>query len=95
VGDIDHDWITSIYNWDNGKMDGFARNTFGAVGGGAPTGDFAYAYIDHRENRPYWDMAKTVHAIGSIISRYVRPELHGPSVANRRHHGYQREASRK
>jgi phospholipase C len=73
-GDIDHDYRTAILNWDGGKMDGFARNTFGAVGGGAPTGDFAYAYVDRSEVKPYWDMAKQY----TLLDRMF-PDMFGPS----------------
>ncbi len=73
-GDIDHDWATAIKNWDNGKMDGFARNTFGPVGGGAPIGDFAYEYIDHKDVKPYWDMATQY----TLLDRMF-PDMFGPS----------------
>jgi phospholipase C len=71
-GDFDHDWITAIYNWN--EMDGFARSTFGAAGGGAPVGTFPYAYIYHNEITPYWDMAKQY----TLLDRMF-PDMFGPS----------------
>jgi phospholipase C len=73
-GDFDHDWQTALWGWNNGKMDGFARSTFGAAGGGAPVGDFPYAYIYHNEIKPYWDMAKQY----TLLDRMF-PDMFGPS----------------
>jgi phospholipase C len=73
-GDFDHDWATSLLNWDNGKMDGFAKSTFGPVGGGSPIGKFAYAYVDRKEVKPYWDMAKQY----TLLDRMF-PDMFGPS----------------
>jgi phospholipase C len=73
-GDFDHDWPTSLLNWDGGKMDGFAKSTFGPAGGGAPVGNFPYAYIDHKEVAPYWDMAKQY----TLLDRMF-PDMFGPS----------------
>jgi phospholipase C len=74
IGDIDHDWSIALANWDDGKMDGFDKNTFGATGGGPPIGDFAYAYIDHKDVAPYWDMAGQY----TLLDRMF-PDMFGPS----------------
>jgi phospholipase C len=73
-GDFNHDWATALLNWDNGRMDGFANSTFGPNGGGAAIGNFAYAYIDHKEVAPYWDMAKQY----TLLDRMF-PDMFGPS----------------
>lgn len=51
-GLLPHDWSSSIVDWDRGEMDGFYKS--------APhSGQYAaYAYIDRREIRPYWTMAR-------------------------------------
>jgi phospholipase C len=74
AGDIDHDWNTAIANWDHGKMDGFDKSTFGALGGGPPIGDFAYAFVDRQDVKPYWDMAKQY----TLLDRMF-PDMFGPS----------------
>ena len=73
-GDFDHDWATAILNWDNGKMDGFAKSTWGTAGGGAPIRSFAYGYVLRSEVKPYWDMAKQY----TLLDRMF-PDMFGPS----------------
>ncbi len=53
--DIFHGWHEALFDWDNGKMDGFDLNHLG-VGGTA--GRRAYAYVEERYIEPYWQMAK-------------------------------------
>lgn len=48
--DLKHDWDSSMTDWDNGKMDGFA--TYGTDQNYA-----AYAYVDREQIKPYWTIA--------------------------------------
>jgi phospholipase C len=50
--DLEHDWGSSMVDWNKGQMDGFsAYGTKQAL-------YQAYAYMDHSQIAPYWDMAK-------------------------------------
>jgi phospholipase C len=50
--DGDHDWSSSLIDWDNGKMDGWTH-------WGMKRGEWrAYAYQDRKEVKPYWTMAQ-------------------------------------
>ena len=49
--DLKHDWESSMTDWDNGKMDGFATY-------GGHSADEAYAYVDRKQVAPYWTIAK-------------------------------------
>jgi phospholipase C len=49
--DLQHNWTSSMVDWNNGQMDGFSK--FGTKHGLYE----AYDYIDHTEIKPYWDMA--------------------------------------
>jgi phospholipase C len=50
--DLKHDWVSSITDWDNGKMDGFYKY-------GQNHGNYeAYAYVKQSLIVPYWDMAE-------------------------------------
>jgi phospholipase C len=50
--DIQHDWHSSLADWDNGKMDGFYQ--FGTQ----KYGEYdAYSYVERSLVQPYWDMA--------------------------------------
>jgi phospholipase C len=49
---LEHDWYSSMTDWDGGKMDGFSKLS------GSNGTDAAYAYIDHVQTRPYWTMAR-------------------------------------
>ena len=51
-GAREHDWHSSMKDWDGGKMDGFAQV------GSSSYKYAAYAYIDRPELRPYWAMAR-------------------------------------
>ncbi len=73
-GNIGHEWSTAIANWDNGKMDGFDKNSFGAASGGGPIGSLAYSFIDRKDAAPYWDMAKQY----TLLDRMF-PDMFGPS----------------
>ena len=73
-GNIGHEWSTAIANWDNGKMDGFDKNFFGAASGGGPIGSLAYSFIDRKDVAPYWDMAKQY----TLLDRMF-PDMFGPS----------------
>jgi phospholipase C len=49
--DLQHNWTSSMVDWNNGQMDGFSKY-------GTKHGKYeAYDYIDHTEIKPYWDMA--------------------------------------
>jgi phospholipase C len=50
--DPDHDWHSSMVDWDNGRMDGFSA--FGLKHGP----DWDYAYVEHSQIKPYWSMAQ-------------------------------------
>jgi phospholipase C len=54
--DIFHGWHEGLFDWDNGKMDGFDLNRLG-IGGTA--GRIAYQYVDRRYIEPYWRMAQS------------------------------------
>jgi phospholipase C len=50
--DLQHDWGSSMIEWDNGRMDGFTAY-------GKTHGQYsAYAYVERSELAPYWSMAK-------------------------------------
>jgi phospholipase C len=50
--DIEHDWGSSMVEWDNGNMDGFSKY-------GTKRGQYAaYTYIEHSQIEPYWTMAQ-------------------------------------
>ncbi len=49
--DLEHNWTSSMVDWNNGQMDGFTK--FGTKHGQYE----AYAYVDHPEIAPYWTMA--------------------------------------
>ena len=47
---LQHDWAAAVKGWDNGKMDGYW------IG---PNKNYAaYAYIEHSQIMPYWQMAQ-------------------------------------
>lgn len=50
--DLEHDWGSSMKEWNNGQMDGFSAygNNHGP--------DQAYAYVEHTQIEPYRLMAK-------------------------------------
>jgi phospholipase C len=50
--DLRHDWKSSMVDWDKGKMDGFSA--YGLKRGA----DTAYNYIDRKQTKPYWTMAR-------------------------------------
>ncbi len=50
--DIEHDWGSSMTEWNNGNMDGFSKY-------GTKEGQYAaYTYIEHSQITPYWTMAQ-------------------------------------
>ena len=49
--DLQHNWTSSMVDWNKGQMDGFTK--FGTKHGQYE----AYAYVDHAEIAPYWTMA--------------------------------------
>jgi phospholipase C len=51
--DLKHDWRSSMTDWDQGKMDGFARS-----GRPASREYAAYAYLQRSLIAPYWTMAR-------------------------------------
>ncbi len=51
--DMKHDWQSSMTDWDNGKMDGFAR-----AGKTGSREYAAYAYVERALIAPYWTMAR-------------------------------------
>ncbi len=58
--DLDHSYDPGYVNeLDNGKMDGFDLVLFGASGLG-PQAEctYAYQYVDPKDIKPYWDIAK-------------------------------------
>jgi phospholipase C len=55
--DMGHLWQQAIRGWNNGKMDGFDLNGYGAYGTGPPVHRHPYAYLDHAEIAPYRAMA--------------------------------------
>jgi phospholipase C len=55
--DIGHLWQQALLGWDNGKMNGFDVNGYGAFGTGPPVHEHPYAYLDHAEIGPYRDLA--------------------------------------
>jgi phospholipase C len=74
AGDINHNFHIAMNNWDNGKMDGFDRNTFGSTGGSGPVGSFPYAYLDKAWVQPYLTMAHEY----TLLDRMF-PDMFGPS----------------
>ncbi|HXO17954.1 MAG TPA: alkaline phosphatase family protein [Candidatus Dormibacteraeota bacterium] len=49
--DLQHNWTSSMVDWNNGQMDGFSKY-------GTKHGKYeAYTYIDQAEIQPYWTMA--------------------------------------
>ncbi len=50
--DLEHNWTSSMVDWNNGQMDGFTK--FGIKHGQYQ----AYDYIDHPEIQPYLTMAQ-------------------------------------
>ncbi len=57
--DIDHSHNAFNVEYDHGKMDGFNKIRFGAVGQGAPAKLYPYAFIERSETKPYWDLASS------------------------------------
>jgi phospholipase C len=55
--DIGHLWQQALLGWDNGKMNGFDENGYGAYGTGPPVHEHPYAYLDHAEIAPYRALA--------------------------------------
>jgi len=50
--DLEHNWTSSMVDWNNGQMDGFSRY-------GTKNGQFeAYNYIERSQIQPYWTMAQ-------------------------------------
>lgn len=50
--DLDHDWGSSMIDWNNGQMDGYSAY-------GKSHGQYsAYAYVQQSEIAPYWTMAQ-------------------------------------
>jgi len=50
--DLQHDWKSSMTDWNDGNMDGFVHE-------GSPSDpDEPYAYVDQAEIEPYWTMAQ-------------------------------------
>jgi phospholipase C len=52
--DIEHDWHSSMREWDHGKMDGFYQLGNPQLWGPDP----AYAYVERSLIKPYWIMAR-------------------------------------
>jgi phospholipase C len=50
--DLQHDWKSSMGEWNNGRMDGFWK--FGLTHGQYA----AYAFLDHAQIQPYWSIAQ-------------------------------------
>ena len=50
--DGQHDWGSSMIDWNNGNMDGFSH------WGPSSNHTIEYNYIDHNEIAPYWSMAQ-------------------------------------
>ncbi len=57
--DLDHHYGGYLTELDNGNMDGFDLVKFGATGYG-PQAEctYAYQYVDPKDIKPYWDIAK-------------------------------------
>jgi phospholipase C len=55
--DMGHLWQQALRGWNNGKMNGFDLNRYGAFGDGPPVGAHPYAYLDHTEIAPCRAMA--------------------------------------
>jgi phospholipase C len=53
--DIFHGWHEALFDWDNGRMDGFDLNRLGP---GGRAGRHAYTYVARRDIQPYWSMAQ-------------------------------------
>jgi phospholipase C len=56
--DIAHDHKAFTLEYNNGKMDGFNKESFGETWTAPNAGNYAYAYVNRQETQPYWDMAK-------------------------------------
>jgi phospholipase C len=65
---LKHDWESSIGDWDNGNMDGFASNE------GAPGKYEAYAYVKQSQLQPYYAMAQQY-----VLADEMFPTEHGGS----------------
>ncbi|MBV8601633.1 MAG: hypothetical protein JO359_08745 [Candidatus Eremiobacteraeota bacterium] len=55
--DIRHAHAVWVTEYDNGKMDGFDKDTF-AGPSRVPAGTYPYQYVDPAQIRPYWEMAR-------------------------------------
>jgi phospholipase C len=56
--DLGHRFQDGILEWDNGKMDRFDLNRYGAAAAGPLVGRYAYTYLDRGEVAPYRTLAK-------------------------------------
>jgi phospholipase C len=55
--DVGHMWQQALQSWNNGRMNGFDLNGYGAFGYGPVVGSHPYAFLDHTEIAPYRMMA--------------------------------------
>ncbi len=77
--DLKHDWISSITDWDGGKMDGFYKY-------GEHHGIYeAYAYVRRSLIKPYWDMAEQYVLADEMFPDGVWRQLHRASDARCRY----------
>jgi phospholipase C len=72
--DMGHLWQQAIRGWNNGKMDGFDLNGYGAYGTGPPVHRHPYAYLDHTEIAPYRAMASQY-----VLTDHMYPTEFGTS----------------
>jgi phospholipase C len=69
--DIFHGWHEGIFDWDNGRMDGFDLNRLGS---GGTAGRIGYQYVDRRYIEPYWRMAQDY-----VLADHMFPTMLGGS----------------
>jgi phospholipase C len=69
--DINHHWKAAMAGWDNGKMDGFDKNTLSS---GARAGTFPYSYLQRTAVAPYRTMAGSY-----VLADHMFPSMFGAS----------------
>jgi phospholipase C len=76
--DLGHRFEDAETEWDNGKMDRFDLDRFGAAGNGSPAGLFPYSYLDRTEIAPYRALARD-YVLGD---RFFATEFGGSFTAH-------------
>jgi phospholipase C len=66
--DFPHGWASALKEYDEGKMDGFDWDSDPVYK------YYAYSFVDHRDVKPYWDMAHQW-----VLADHMFPTEFGPS----------------